>query len=521
MPGLGDSKIAGRYRVLRALGQGGMGTIWLAHDELLDRQVAIKEVLLPQSLGPAERAEALQRAVREAMAAAQLRHPGIITIHDVLSEDGRPWIVMELLRGRDLKDAVAAEGPWSPERTAALGLRVLEALSMAHAHGIQHRDVKPANVFLSDDGRVILTDFGIARLEDQATITESGLLIGSPGYIAPERLRGERGGPESDLWSLAATLYATVEGQAPYVGTSPMSVLRDALTLPPRPPQRAGHLGPVLMLMLAREPFQRPVAQAAEQLLRRVADGGPALAPPPPRRGKLLPVLVGAGVVAAAAAAVAFVALRPSGQEEQASAATQQTTQQTSQQPTQQATRPATPRPEQTARFSVPVDMCRLLTAGQVAKLAPGVGKGRRDGDSCEWTARGKGISVQAMDLQDLQDKWAGGPDDAELQYANYRNVRGQPARMSWSWPEIGLEKPVTQPRVNVADLEGIGDEAFTYEYAAPQGKAEHITVIFRLSNVNVEVEYVDVSKIGDNAAMREAARNAARWAARALNGQE
>ncbi|MFG1684159.1 protein kinase [Nonomuraea sp. NPDC049269] len=524
VPGLGDSKIAGRYRVLRALGQGGMGTIWLAHDELLDRQVAIKEVLLPQSLAPAERAEALQRSMREAMAAAQVRHPGIITIHDVLSEDGRPWIVMELLRGRDLKDAVAADGPWSPERTAALGLRVLEALSVAHAHGIQHRDVKPANVYLTDDGRVVLTDFGIAKLEDQATITESGLLIGSPGFIAPERLRGERGGPESDLWSLAATLYATVEGQAPYVGTSPMSVLRDALTLPPRPPQRAGNLGPVLMLMLAREPYQRPVPQAAEQLLRRVAEGGPALAATQPmaRRAGRLPMVVGGVVVAAAVAAVAFVALRPADTPAKpVSEPVKQQAPTTTAASTPAPTPTREPEPEKTPKFTAAVNLCTLLTPAQVAKLAPGVGKGRRDGDSCEWTTRGTGLSAAVLTGSSGTDRWSAVPEDAEENYVNLRNLRGQDAEITWSWPEIGLAKPIKQQRRNVQDIKGIGDEAFGYELVSPKGNAENVTVIFRLSNVNVEIGYVNVNKIGNNAALRKGARDAARRLAEALNRQE
>ncbi|MEU7829154.1 serine/threonine-protein kinase [Nonomuraea sp. NPDC049129] len=522
VPGLGDSKIAGRYRVLRALGQGGMGTIWLAHDELLDRQVAIKEVLLPQSLAPAERAEALQRAMREAMAAAQLRHPGIITIHDVLSEDGRPWIVMELLRGRDLKDAVAAEGPWSPERTAAIGLRVLEALSVAHAHGIQHRDVKPANVFLTDDGRVVLTDFGIARLEDQATITESGLLIGSPGFIAPERLRGERGGPESDLWSLAATLYAAVEGQAPYVGTSPMSVLRDALTLPPRPPQRAGNLGPVLVMMLARDPYQRPAPQAAEQLLRRVAEGGPAMAVTQPMAGRAnrLPIVVGGAVVAAAvlAGTVAFVALRPADTPATPVAETvKQQPHTTSPTPTPSKE----PEPAKTPKFTAAVNLCTLLTPAQVAKLVPGAGKGKRDGDRCEWTTRGKGLSAEVLTNIGGPDKWSAVPEDAEEEYIGRRNGASEGSEFTWTWPEVGLTKGIKQQRRHVEDIDGIGDEAYGYEFVSPKGNAENITVVFRLSNVNVQIGYVNVNKIGDNAALRKGARDAARWLAEALNRQE
>lgn len=518
--GQGDSRIAGRYRVLRALGQGGMGTIWLAHDELLDRQVAVKEVLLPDSLNPAERAEALQRAVREAMTAAQVRHPGIITIHDVLTHDNRPWIVMELLRGRDLKEAVAQEGPWPPERTAAIGLRVLDALSAAHAHGIQHRDVKPANVFLADDGRVILTDFGIARLEDQATLTESGLLIGSPGFIAPERLRGERGGPESDLWSLAATLYATVEGSAPYVGTSPMAVLRDALTLPPRPPVRAGHLGPVLMQMLARDPRQRPVGQAVAQLLQRVADGQQALAPlPQQRKSPRLPILVGGGVVAViAAAAVAAVML--TGQEKPPAVTSSPVAKPATTAPSVTPTLSPSQAPEETTRFSLPVDFCTLLTAKQVRALAPGT-KGKRDGYGCEWATKGLGIGAEPIDTKTLENPWDGNVDDALERFSNSLNASGGDAKITWQWPAIGMTKMITQPRRPAEELTGLGDEAFANDYVNSDGKVERRDITFRLSNLVVRVQYVNVRKIGDDAAIRKGALDAARWVAQALNRQE
>lgn len=489
-----------------------MGTIWLAHDELLDRQIAVKEVLLPPSLAPAERAEAVQRSMREAMAAAQVRHPGIITIHDVVSQDQRPWIVMELLVGRDLKDAVAAEGPWAPERVAALGLRVLEALTVAHAHGIQHRDVKPANVFLSHDGRVILTDFGIARLEDQATITESGLLIGSPGFIAPERLRGERGGPESDLWSLAATLYAAVEGQAPYVGTSPMSILRDALTMPPRPPQRAGHLGPVLTQMLAREPYQRPVAQAAAQLLQRVAEGRPAVAPPPARGGRRVPILVGAGVAVLLAAGAGAVMLRsgtapPPRQPVTTPLALTSTT------PTPAPT--PTPSPEETAKFNGPVDFCGLLTRNQVRALLPSAPAGENSDGGCDWAVRGAGIGAEPRHQESES------LDDAKETFSNALNSGLRETKMTWNWPAIGLTKNLTQTRRPAKELDGIGDEAFGYDYVSPAGRVELHTVVFRVSNLVVEVDHVNIKKIGDDAAVRKGAVDAARLLARALDRQE
>ncbi|WP_237110908.1 serine/threonine-protein kinase [Nonomuraea sp. MG754425] len=523
MPGVGEQTIAGRYRVVRALGQGGMGTVWLAHDELLHRDVAIKELLLPASLGVAEREEALQRSMREAMAAAQLRHPGIIKIHDVLVHNGLPTIVMELLQGRDLKDAVAAEGPWAPERVAALGLRVLDALSAAHAHGIQHRDVKPANVFLTGDGRVVLTDFGIARLEDQATITESGLLIGSPGYIAPERLRGERGGPASDLWSLGATLYAAVEGQAPYSGTSPMTVLRDALTRPPRPPERAGRLGPVLTHLLAREPHQRPDPRLAADLLRQVAegrDGTPAMAAPRPRsvRG---PVLVGAGALVAVAAVAATVALLPRSAPTALTIPEPTTPLAATSEPAETPT--ATPSATATtARFTVPINVCKLMTPTQVRLLVPKAApKGKRDEEGCEWSARGNGVGVTPLKASSLDSAWGLGLDESSEQFINRLNMAETGSKITWNWPGIGLEKTITQERKAYQEVNGIGDEAYSYELVNPKGQVERHDVVFRLSNVVMEIKYVDIGKVGDNEALRKGARDAARWVAAALGRQE
>ncbi|MGP3936221.1 serine/threonine-protein kinase [Nonomuraea sp. KM88] len=550
MPGNGEGKIAGRYRVLQTLGQGGMGTVWLAHDELLDRHVAVKALLLPESLTAAEREEALQRATREAMAAAQLRHPNIITVHDVLTHNGLPTIVMEMLKGRDLKDAVAAEGPWPPERAAALGLRVLDALSAAHAHGIQHRDVKPANVFLTDDGRVVLTDFGIARLEDQATITESGLLVGSPGYIAPERLRGERGGPASDLWSLGATLYSAVEGQAPYTGTSPMAVLRDALTRPPRPPERAGRLGPVLMHLLAREPYQRPDARLAAHLLRQVAEGGQGAAPPsgsttlplsgspsgppsgpltvPRQGGRRGPVLVGAGLVAAVAAVAATVVLLP-----RSAPTTTQPAPQPTLQPTVTAGTPAaTSAPVQTpaatpsatataARFGAPVDVCALMTPTQVRTLVPKASpEGTSEDEGCAWTARGNGVTVIPVEPVALESAWGRSVDEASEKFVNKLNSAESGAKIRWNWPDIGLEKTLLQESKAYTEVNGIGDEAFSYELVNTKGQVERHDVIFRMSNVVMQIGYVDVKKIGDNEAMRKGARDAARWVAAALGRQ-
>src|SRR6266700_2931093 len=208
--------LAGRYRLSSVIGRGGMGTVWRARDELLNRDVAVKEIAWPPSLSEAERQTARRRALREAQMAARLRHPNVVLIYDIFEEDDRPWIVMEMLPYRSLRDIVMEDGPLPPARAAELGLGILAALSAAHAEGVVHRDVKPANILVGPDGRTVLTDFGIARPADSPTLTASGLLIGSPSYIAPERARGGRAGPAADLWGLGACLYTAVEGRPPF-----------------------------------------------------------------------------------------------------------------------------------------------------------------------------------------------------------------------------------------------------------------------------------------------------------------
>ncbi|WP_241682832.1 serine/threonine-protein kinase [Actinomadura sp. J1-007] len=203
--------VGGRYRLVERIGRGGMGTVWTAVDETLRRDVAVKEVLLPEGLSAEERRVAGERARREARAAALIDHPGVVTVHDVVVEDGRPWIVMELIEGRSLGALIRENGPSHPKWVATVGLRLLDALEAAHARGVLHRDVKPGNVLLAD-GLVYLTDFGIASIEADTSLTRTGALVGSPGYMAPERLREEPAGPGSDLWSLGATLYTAAEG---------------------------------------------------------------------------------------------------------------------------------------------------------------------------------------------------------------------------------------------------------------------------------------------------------------------
>ncbi|TYB60659.1 serine/threonine protein kinase [Nonomuraea sp. PA05] len=277
--------LAGRYRLLTELGQGGMGTVWRAMDELLRQEVAIKEVKLPPNLGEAEHTELVDRTLREARAAAALRdHPSIVTVHDVVLDDGRPWIVMELVRGRSLDRVVRDEGPLPPGRVAGIGLRMIEALSAAHASGILHRDVKPANVMLTDDGRVLLTDFGIATIAGDVALTQTGLLSGSPGYIAPERLRGETDGPPADLWSLGATLFTAVEGAPPFSRHNEAAALAAVLMQEPAPFRLAGPLGPVLAAILDKDPGRRCSPEQASAWLATIAQGAAA----PPGEGRPL-----------------------------------------------------------------------------------------------------------------------------------------------------------------------------------------------------------------------------------------
>jgi eukaryotic-like serine/threonine-protein kinase len=266
--------IAGRYRLLSPLGEGGMGTVWRARDELLHREVAVKEVRAPHGLPASEVERMYARLEREAWAAARVANRNVVTVYDVATQDGRPWIVMELVRGISLAELLDAEGPIAPQRAAHIGAEVLAALRAAHEAGVLHRDVKPANVLLSNDGRVVLTDFGIAMVEGSSALTMTGEVIGSPEFLAPERALGRTPGPESDLWSLGVLLYAAVEGHSPFRQDTPLSTLRAIVDEELPPPGRAGPLAPVIEGLLRKDPAQRLSAERAEQDLRVVGAGG-------------------------------------------------------------------------------------------------------------------------------------------------------------------------------------------------------------------------------------------------------
>ncbi|MBW5486830.1 protein kinase [Streptomyces bambusae] len=271
--------VAGRYRLLGPLGRGGMGMVWRARDEVLGREVAVKEVRAPDGLDADEVRRMYARLEREAWAAARISHRGVVTVYDVATEEGRPWIVMELVRGLSLAEVLAADGPMAPRQAAAVGRQVLDALRSAHAAGVLHRDVKPGNVLIGNDGRVVLSDFGIARLEGSPALTLTGEVIGSPEFLAPECALGRPPSAQSDLWSLGVLLYAAVEGVSPFRQDTPLSTLRAVVDEELPPPRRAGPLAPVLEGLLHKDPARRLPAVEVERLLRLVAAGGGAPGP--------------------------------------------------------------------------------------------------------------------------------------------------------------------------------------------------------------------------------------------------
>jgi eukaryotic-like serine/threonine-protein kinase len=250
-----------------------MGTVWRATDLVLNRDVAVKEVLLPPELAPADRDAVYQRTLREARAAAALSHPAVVQVYDVVTDGGRPWIVMELLQARSLAEMVVEDGPLAPRAVAKIGIALLGALEVAHAAGVLHRDVKPANVLICSDGRCVLTDFGVARMPTDAELTTPGMVLGSPHFISPERAIGARFGPPSDLFSLGVTLYTAVEGRPPFDKPNPFETMRAVVEEPPVPAMRAGALAGVLYGLLEKDPQRRWDVNTARSVLRELLSG--------------------------------------------------------------------------------------------------------------------------------------------------------------------------------------------------------------------------------------------------------
>ncbi|WP_081235839.1 serine/threonine-protein kinase [Streptomyces viridosporus] len=262
--------LAGRYRLGDVLGRGGMGTVWRAEDETLGRTVAVKELRFPSNIDEEEKRRLITRTLREAKAIARIRNNSAVTVFDVVQEDDRPWIVMELVEGKSLAEAIREDGLLEPKRAAEVGLAVLDVLRSAHREGILHRDVKPSNVLIADDGRVVLTDFGIAQVEGDPSITSTGMLVGAPSYISPERARGHKPGPAADLWSLGGLLYAAVEGSPPYDKGSAIATLTAVMTEPLEEPKNAGPLRDVIHGLLTKDPAQRLDDAGARAMLNAV-----------------------------------------------------------------------------------------------------------------------------------------------------------------------------------------------------------------------------------------------------------
>ena len=270
-----NSLLAGRYRLAYVLGSGGMGRVWRAYDETLHRPVAVKEVHLANDLSAREREALSERTMREARLTAQLNHPGVVATYDAVVEDGRPFIVMELVAATNLADRVAEDGPLPAHEVGRVGSRLADALAAAHRQGIAHRDVKPSNVLLADDGRVLLGDFGIATRDSDPSLTATGLLVGSPAYMAPERLRSERAGFAADVWSLGATLYTALEGGPPFRAETTLGTITAIMTDEIVPPRVEGPLADAVLGMLVKDPEQRlTLDQVRALLVREVAAAG-------------------------------------------------------------------------------------------------------------------------------------------------------------------------------------------------------------------------------------------------------
>ncbi|WP_246281767.1 serine/threonine-protein kinase [Fodinicola acaciae] len=275
--------VADRYRLRKWIGSGSMGEVWQALDERLNRIVAAKQLLLPVGLSEADAEILRQRSFREGRIAARLHHPNAIAVYDVASDGGRPVLVMEYLPSRSLAEVIDEDGPLPPERVADIGAQAADALAAAHRVGIVHRDVKPANILLGDDGTTKITDFGISRANGDVTVTKTGVLTGTPAYLSPEAARGQPTGPPSDVFALGATLFAGVEGEPPFGrDDNTMALLHLIATGRINQPHKAGRLGPALLRMLSDNPENRPTMAEVAKELAALAKAEPEPTPQPP-----------------------------------------------------------------------------------------------------------------------------------------------------------------------------------------------------------------------------------------------
>ncbi|TMR13245.1 serine/threonine protein kinase [Nonomuraea turkmeniaca] len=467
--------LAGRYRLIERLGQGGAGTVWRAIDEILDRQVAVKQVRVPDGLDPYARAQFTDRAIHEARSAGRLRDPAIVLVHDVVLEGHQPWIIMDLVTGRSLDKLIKERGPLPPEFVARVGLQVLSALEVAHMHGMLHQDVKPANILLDSDGSAMLTDFGIATPMGGRGEFGTG---GSPGYMAPERLNEQPSGPASDLWSLGASLYTAVEGRAPFERDLPAAVAAAVLLHEPPFPMRAGpHLGGLLMAMLAKDPAARPTAPQIRQALSALPAAGTA---PRRRRWWLVPAVLAAVVALGAGGWYAAAALRVE--------------------------------PE-TGRYAQAPDPCKLLSDAQAAQLVKAKpSRGTTRPGECQWVVRDRPQrSLIVRVWAERPDGDLGGPQVAQRRFASEKTTRAAGEG--------------TQGRANrggVADVNDVGESAiiqnsFTFYLDSTESGRSDSVVLFRTSNVLGEVVWHRENMPASNPADKETAIAAARLVAAAL----
>ncbi|CNG37334.1 Probable serine/threonine protein kinase [Mycobacterium tuberculosis] len=504
--------LTGRYRLGERLGSGGMGTVWSAVDETLHRTVAIKEIVFPEVLTADERRVATDRAQREARAAALIDHPGVITVHDVVIEDERPWIVMELVRGASLAEVIRRDGPCPPAAAARIGSALLDALGAAHAQGIVHRDVKPGNVLLAEDGRVVLTDFGIASIEADPGLTRTGTFVGSPGYVAPERLREQPGGPESDLWSLGATLYTAVEGRPPFERDTLMAVLGAVLAEEPAPPRQAGHLSPLLWHLLQKDPSARPRTEDLRRALWKVSAGMPSGLPEPnpvppisarTRAQRMwVPIAAGLAMVTIGALLVGAIAMKTSNGE----------TGSTDDPPPAKSSAPRAAVPATTPSPSTRagLDLCGLLTERQLSRLIPREKPAvEKDDGSCGWAARKRGFAISDLS-RTSGDAPPRSPVEAHNKYVSTKNAT-TPGIHYWGWPEIDVDH-VKARQSGARTIAGIGDEAFTYTSTGLSKSMDVSAVVLRVGNTVLRIELM----YERGTASPGEAREAARWVARA-----
>ncbi|MEU7852338.1 serine/threonine-protein kinase [Nonomuraea sp. NPDC049141] len=525
--------VGGRYQLLEQLGRGGMGIVWRAHDTMIGREVAVKQVLIPPNLSPADQAALRHRTLHEARAAAGIRHPAVVGIHDVIDDGGQPWIVMELVRGRSLDQAVKTGGPMSAAWAASVGLFVLSALASAHTRGLLHRDVKPGNVLLADDGRILLSDFGIAA-PTGAAAQQGGVPVGTAGFTAPECLtEGVAPGPPSDLFSLGATIYTAVEGVQPFQRNTAMATLGAVMTEPPRPPQRAGELAPLLLGLLAKDPVHRPDVRALRRGLERVAGHAAATVRTP---APAWVVSRAAAYGSAAAVVVAFVvavtlilttgsSATPSPRPTPAAARTTKPAPSkapTSAAPTASASASASASSSPAAtlpagKFSKMPRPCQLLTKEQATRLVGTFLTSSTDPTfRCTWATAG--FPPAGKQLSVFLTLWLYPPqgDGYETTLAQ-EHVAGAKKEAEDKAGRGGTG----EKQGEVFEIPGAGEEAIAYEISRVKFSNKHeveVHVLFRTGNMVGEFRFVhDVAK---DAALRDKAAQAAKFLAANLDAK-